>query len=288
MAASAARIFVVTGANKGIGLATVEGICKALGKEGVVYLTARDVTRGEEAVKALATKGLTASFHQLDIEDKSSIAKFADFLKTTHGGLDVLVNNAGFAYKKGATEAFPEQAAVTVRINYTGTQQVCHALFPLLRPHARVVNVSSVCGFLPWIPGVELKKTLASATLDEAQLDKIMDQFVEAAAEGKHQDLGWADSAYVASKIGLSALSRIQHRHFVQDSRPDIVLNYCHPGYVDTDMTSHQGPLTVEQGAVASIYLALLPPNTTSPRGDFIWHDKSIVDWVNGPTPTKF
>ena len=50
----------VTGANKGIGLATVEGICKALGKEGVVYLTARDVTRGEEAVKALSTKGLTA------------------------------------------------------------------------------------------------------------------------------------------------------------------------------------------------------------------------------------
>ena len=38
--------------------------------------------------------GLKAKFHQLDIENMESIKHFADFLKTAHGGIDVLVNNA--------------------------------------------------------------------------------------------------------------------------------------------------------------------------------------------------
>lgn len=69
-----------------------------------------------------------------------------------------------------------------------------------------------------------------------------------AAQTGNHEKLGWPNSTYVVSKIGLSALTRIQQRHFDSDSRADIVVNCCHPGYVDTDMTSHKGPLTIEQG----------------------------------------
>ena len=85
-------------------------------------------------------------------------------------------------------------------------------------------------------------------------------------------------------------------------------MNSVHPGYVDTDMTSHKGPLTIEQGkttiisrsisiviidlfskgAVAPSWLALLPPNIEGPKGGYVWYDKRIVDWVNGPTPTAF
>ena len=60
--------------------------------------------------------------------------------------------------------------------------------------------------------------------------------------------MGWPNSAYSTSKIGISALTRIQQRNFEADTRQDIVVNSCHPGYVDTDMTSHKGPLTIEQG----------------------------------------
>lgn len=49
---------------------------------------------------------------------------------------------------------------------------------------------------------------------------------------------------------------------------------------------SLQGILTIEQGAVSSVYGALLPAGVTSPRGDYLWHDKQIVDWVNGPLPS--
>lgn len=82
----------------------------------------------------------------MDIENVDSIVKFRDFLKSTHGGLDVLVNNAAMAYKMSATEPFSEQAEVTCRVNFFATMNCCNELFPLLRPHARVVNVSSSSG----------------------------------------------------------------------------------------------------------------------------------------------
>ena len=42
--------------------------------------------------------GVEVKFHQLDINNKESIEKLANFLKETYGGLDVLVNNAGVMF----------------------------------------------------------------------------------------------------------------------------------------------------------------------------------------------
>ena len=54
-------------------------------------------------------EGLEAKFHQLDINSRESIEKLRDFLKEEYGGLDVLVNNAGIAFKQDATESFAVQ-----------------------------------------------------------------------------------------------------------------------------------------------------------------------------------
>jgi len=97
---------------------------------------------------------------------------------------------------------------------------------------------------------------------------------------GVHEEKGWGTSTYVVSKVGMNALTFIQHRKFLKDPREDIVINAVHPGYVDTDMSSHKGPLTPDQGAVSSVYCALLPPNVESPRGQFIWFDKTITAWL--------
>ncbi len=67
----------------------------------------------------------------------------------------------------------------------------------------------------------------------------------------------------------------------------DIIVNSVHPGYVDTDMTSHKGQFTIERGAEAPVWCAFLPPNVTTPRGGYIWHDKRILDWANDPSPGK-
>lgn len=59
--------------------------------------------RGEEAVKSLASEGLKANFHQLDIDDLNSIKTAAAYFKEKYGGVDVLVNNAGIAFKSKIT-----------------------------------------------------------------------------------------------------------------------------------------------------------------------------------------
>ena len=74
-----------------------------------------------------------------------------------------------------------------------------------------------------------------------------MTNFVETAEAGTHSEAGWPSSTYFVSKIGWSALSRIQQREMAADPRADIVVNHVHPGYVDTDMTSHKGPLTIDR-----------------------------------------
>ena len=64
-----------------------------------VTFLARDEQRGQEAVKQLSSEGLTSTFHPLDIVSEESIEKLKKFLIDQYGGLDLLVNNAGIAYK---------------------------------------------------------------------------------------------------------------------------------------------------------------------------------------------
>ena len=276
------KVAIVTGANKGIGFAIVKGLAKTF--NGDLYLTSRNEARGLSAVKELSDEGIKVLYHQLDIDDESSIVKFAGFIKGKYGSIDILINNAAIAFKNAATEPFALQAKITLQTNYFNTKLTCEQLFPLLNSGARVVNLSSSSGYLLRIPSDDLKRKFASSdsTLTVQELDAMIRDFIESADAGNHVEKGWPNSTYVVSKVGLSALSRIQQREIDQDiSRKDIVINHVHPGYVDTDMTSHKGPLTPEQGAMSSLFAANLPSGTDV-KGQYIWYDCSIVDWVTG------
>ncbi|KAG4076173.1 hypothetical protein HA402_014722 [Bradysia odoriphaga] len=251
----ASKVYVVTGSNKGIGFAIVRALCKQ--NDGIVYLTARDEGRGLNSVEALKKEGLNPKFHQLDIESVDSIETFRDYLKSTHGGIDVLVNNAAIAFKNNATEPFSEQAEVSCRVNVFATMKFCDE---------------------------------AVAVIETSRKSSQRVQLSRSTKTNIHSSKGWPNSAYSVSKVAVSALSRIQQRE-MDETRPDddILVNHVHPGYVDTDMTSHKGHLTIDQGADAPSWLALLPPNTPSnPKGAYVWHDRRIIDWVNGPDPGAY
>lgn len=42
-------------------------------------------------------------------------------------------------------------------------------------------------------------------------------------------------------------------------------------------MTSHKGPLTIDEGAVAPLFLALDAPDSV--KGEYVWYNKQIVSW---------
>ncbi|XKL67721.1 hypothetical protein PGB90_003212 [Kerria lacca] len=278
------KVAIVTGSNKGIGFAIVKALCEKF--TGDVYLTARDKNRGLNAVKLLNEQGYHPKFHVLDITIPENVSALKDHIIKEYGGIDVLINNAAIAFKENATEPFEIQAKETLQVNYFALRDTCNILFPILNPHSRVVNISSSAGHLSNIPQKNLRDKLSSEDLTETELSNLMNSFVQAAQNNNYIELGWPSRAYSVSKVGVSALTRIQQREFSQDTnRPDIIVNSVHPGYVDTDMTSHKGVLTIEQGAEAPVYLALLPENVNKPKGDYVWYNKVIVDWVNGPLP---
>ncbi|XP_017573554.1 carbonyl reductase [NADPH] 1-like [Pygocentrus nattereri] len=273
------KVAVVTGANKGIGFAIVKGLCEA-GFAGDVILTARNEQLGREAVEKIRSAGHRAVFHKLDITNQSSALELQKFLKENYGGLDVLINNAGIAYKNNAPEPFGEQAEVTMRTNFWGTLWVCHALFPLLKPNARVVNVSSFVS--KWSLdkcSSELQAKFRDPTLSEEELCSLMNEFVAAAQRGDHESKGWPNTAYGTSKIGMTVLSIIQARALTKARAGDCILvNACSPGWVRTDMAGLNATKSPEEGAETPVYLALLPEGTKEPHGCFV-SDKTVGEW---------
>jgi carbonyl reductase 1 len=232
-------VVVVTGANKGIGLALVKTLSKLLPRDtATVILTARNIASGEAAADVLLEQGITPLVHQLDITDENSVEEFKSFLQENFPGqLKAIINNAGFAYTMAATEAFGVQARKTLDINYYGTKRVIDALLPLMRPGGRIICVSSRAGSLRKRRKTALGKRLLAPKLKVDELSALMEEFAAAAAEGKHKEQGWPNSAYGVSKTGVTQLCRVYGN--IQGVKPKeaILFTSCCPGFVRTEMT---------------------------------------------------
>src|SRR5208283_4603568 len=94
-----ARIALVTGANKGIGLETA----RQLANSGIhVILAARDGAKGAAAAQTLKGEGLDVEALLLDVNDPGSIAAAVKEVGAKHGRLDILINNAGIGLENPA------------------------------------------------------------------------------------------------------------------------------------------------------------------------------------------
>ncbi|KAK2155286.1 hypothetical protein NP493_2088g00003 [Ridgeia piscesae] len=241
-------------------------------------LRSRDEGRGLAAVKELEGEGLSTKFHQLDILSGESIKKLADFLVETYGGLDILVNNAAINLE-ASTAPLSEKAEATLKSNYTATLNVCKSFFPLLRSHARVVHLSSVSSLNALSKCSSALQSSLKNCKTLTELDELMAKFEKDVKSGVHQANGWPNCAYGVSKIGVTVMTPIQQMELDADeTRSDLVVNCCYPGYVVTDMTCHKGEIMIDEGAETPLYLALLPPNSTQPRGEYV-SEKKVVKW---------
>ncbi|GAB5576279.1 carbonyl reductase [NADPH] 1-like [Prionailurus iriomotensis] len=248
------RVALVTGANKGIGFAIVRDLCRQF--SGDVVLTARDEARGQAAVQRLQAEGLSPRFHLLDINNLQSIRAMRDFLRKEYGGLDVLVNNAGIAFKTNDPTPFHIQAEVTMKNKLLWYPRRVHRT-AASNETPRVVNVSSIVSLRSLkncSPGLQQK--FRSETITEEELVELMNKFVEDTKNGVHRKEGWPDTAYGVTKIGVTVLSRIHARKLSEQRRGDkILLNACCPGWVRTDMAGPRATKSPEEGAETPVYL---------------------------------
>jgi retinol dehydrogenase-12 len=193
------------------------------------------VTTRSNTDAIVAELGAKVSGHPLDLSDRNSVERFANWFLDTHDRLDVLINNAGVhldllsQWKEPRLTADGEETHW--RINYLGTAHLTHLLLPLLEKtgaqtgDARIVNVGS-----------------------------------HIYAKGSNADLFGATrpynswNAYGNSKLALMHLTSELQRRF---SRSSNVQAYClHPGSVFTRVADKG---LADTGLIEKVRSALAP-----------------------------
>ena len=228
------RTFLITGGNTGIGLATATTLARDGGR---VYLACRSAVAGSAAVERIKAESGSAAVWllPLDLASLDSVRACAASFLARDEPLHVLVNNAGVGGVRGLTA---DGFEVHFGVNHLGHFALTQLLLPRLSssgPGARVVNVSSEAHYsAPGIDFAAVRRRTASFT-------------------GVRE--------YAVSKLcNVLFTQELARRH------TDIHSYALHPGVVASDIWRRvprlarplitRRMLTVEQGAVTSVYCA--------------------------------
>ncbi|MFQ3293223.1 MAG: NAD(P)-dependent dehydrogenase (short-subunit alcohol dehydrogenase family) [Natrialbaceae archaeon] len=141
----AAETVLITGCSSGIGRTTALAFRQ---NDWTVYATARD----ESDLEKLAEAGCKTA--ELDVTDDDSVERVVDRIIEEQGGIDCLVNNAGYA-QMGPIEDVPvEDVHRQFDVNVYGPHRLTRAVLPHMRAaeDGTIINVSSVSGRLSF-PG---------------------------------------------------------------------------------------------------------------------------------------
>jgi 3-oxoacyl-[acyl-carrier protein] reductase len=130
----AGRVAVVTGGARGIGAEVGRQL-----REAGATVVSWDLADDNDAGTAL----------RVDVADREAVEAAAARTAERWGGIDLLVNSAGFAGPTVPLDAYaPDQWTRIVDVNLVGTYNVCRAVVPLMRRagRGRIVNIASLAG----------------------------------------------------------------------------------------------------------------------------------------------
>ena len=229
------KIAIVTGANSGMGMATVEALSD---KGATVIMLCRNEERGREAVSALTKeKERDLDLMICDLGDFASIRDFVRRVKEKYPRVDILVNNAGFISldRQETANGFERQFG----INHLGHFLLTTLLLDRMRAGSRIVNVASGA------------HKAGKIHFDDINL-----------RHGYNVVKAYSQSKLANVLFTRELAARLKGR--------GITVNCCHPGAVATNMgvdretgfgktiTGLLKPffLTPAQGAATAIYLA--------------------------------
>lgn len=258
---------VISGANKGIGRATVAAVLEAR-NDTFVFLGARSEERGSAARQSLIDQHPDWSERievlPLDVSDDASVQAAAERVAAALGNepepLYGVVNNAGIGL--GA-----ESMRRVLAVNTRGPKRVVDAFLPLIRPDGRIVNVSSASGPM-FVAGcrADRRRELTDASVTWEDIEAVMQLCSKLAEEGgDFEAAGFGGgNAYGLSKACLNAYTIALARQ-----HPRMTINACTPGYIATDLTLRRaegtdpaslGMKPPEEGTRATLHLLFGDP----------------------------
>jgi 3-oxoacyl-[acyl-carrier protein] reductase len=147
MQQSNAKVALVTGASRGIGMAVAERLARDGFKLIINY--SENAAPAEDLVRKLEGAGAQAIAVKADISDSRAVREMFDAAETAFGGVDVLVNNAGIMALASIAETDDASFDRQLAVNLKGTFNTLREAAKRLRGGGRIVNFSStVVGLL--------------------------------------------------------------------------------------------------------------------------------------------
>lgn len=212
------RVYIVTGANSGTGLATTQQLVR---QGACVVAGCRRVAAGEEAAQHLVGLPGEVEVSELDLGSLASVRSFVDRVRARHSRVHGLVNNAGVMdTPKGVTEdGFETQ----IGVNHLGHFLLTERLLDLLEAGepSRVVFVSSVAH-------VGMRNRDATLDLDDLH-------FQRRAYDGL--------AAYGQSKLAMVIYARHLAKRLAGSG---VSVFSTHPGWVRSNLVRHMAPPWVQ------------------------------------------
>ncbi len=137
-------VILVTGASSGIGEATARLLAQE--PEAELVLVARRSDRLAGLVESIGSS--RSSLVAVDLTADDAPARIRQHVETRHGRLDLLVNNAGAAWRATFADGGYDNVKRTMAINFDAQVRLTDELLPLLRASApsAIVNVASTAG----------------------------------------------------------------------------------------------------------------------------------------------
>ena len=133
------KTVLITGASAGIGKETAKQLVE---KGYVVYTAARRVENMED-LKDLGCVPL-----KMDITREEDIVAVVERIREEQGGVDILINNAGFGTQGSVEETTLDDARYQFDVNLFGLARLTQLVLPYMRENrfGKIVNISSVGG----------------------------------------------------------------------------------------------------------------------------------------------
>ncbi|KAG9400765.1 hypothetical protein AC1031_010204 [Aphanomyces cochlioides] len=250
----APQVYLITGANKGLGYEAVRILAERFRDDAIVLLGTRSHERGKAALAKIRQSNPSfdyANVHlvKIDVSKLEWIQAAADFVKAKYGNVHVLINNA-------ALTTHAEGPKMCFQVNVFGVYDTLNVFYPLLVPHesSNIVVASAAGAWTLAAMSPDLQSIFEDFTaLDDATVRDLLDDWL-AAYEGKPSKYTWpspeeSTRAYGISKTVVMALTRkwaVEH--------PEIKTTIVCPGYSATNMTAHSGHLTAAEGAENLLY----------------------------------